>query len=55
MEEGDAEAGLKLLREIRRRDEYVPFDLAEQEIANKEKAEAEGFDFIGQEFEEDEC
>ena len=46
VEEGDAEAGLKLLREIRRRDEYVPLILQSSEIANKEKAEAEGFDFI---------
>ena len=46
VEEGDAEAGLKLLREIRRRDEYVPLILQSSEINNKEKAEAEGFDFI---------
>ena len=46
VEEGDAEAGLKLLREIRRRDEYVPMILQSSEIANKEKAEADGFDFI---------
>ena len=46
VEEGDAEAGLKLLREIRRRDEYVPLILQSSEIHNKEKAEAEGFDFI---------
>ncbi len=46
VEEGDAEAGLKLLREIRRRDEYVPLILQSSEIVNKEKAEAEGFDFI---------
>ncbi|MBQ8154364.1 MAG: phosphoenolpyruvate synthase [Prevotella sp.] len=46
VEEGDAEAGLKLLREIRKRDEYVPLILQSSEIVNKEKAEAEGFDFI---------
>jgi hypothetical protein len=46
VEEGDAEAGLKLLREIRKRDEYVPLILQSSEIQNKEKAEAEGFDFI---------
>ena len=46
VEEGDPEAGLKLLREIRRRDEYVPLILDSSEIANKEKAEAEGFHFI---------
>ncbi|MBP3778916.1 MAG: phosphoenolpyruvate synthase, partial [Prevotella sp.] len=40
------EAGLKLLREIRRRDEYVPLILDSSEIANREKAEAEGFNFI---------
>ena len=46
VEEGDAEAGLKLLREIRRRDEYVPLILQSSEIINKEKAEAEGFRFV---------
>jgi len=46
VEEGDPEAGLKLLREIRRRDEYVPLILDSSEIVNREKAEAEGFHFI---------
>ena len=46
VEEGDAEAGLKLLREIRQRDEYVPLILESSEIANKAKAEAERFHFI---------
>ena len=46
VEEGDAEAGLKLLREIRRRDEYVPLILQSSEIQNKEKAEREKFHFI---------
>jgi len=46
VEEGDPEAGLKLLREIRRRDEYVPLILQSSEIVNKEKAEKEGFRFI---------
>ena len=46
VEEGDAEAGLKLLREIRRRDEYVPLILQSSEIANKEKAAAENFHFV---------
>ena len=46
VEEGDAEAGLKLLREIRRRDEYVPLILQSSEIVNKAKAEAEGFRFV---------
>ncbi len=46
VQEGDAEAGLKLLREIRRRDEYVPLILQSSESENREKAEAEGFDFV---------
>ena len=46
VEEGDPEAGLKLLREIRRRDEYVPLILDSKETANREKAKAEGFHFI---------
>ena len=35
VEEGDPEAGLKLLREIRRRDEYVPLILDSSETLNK--------------------
>ena len=46
VEEGDAEAGLKLLREIRKRDEYVPLILQSSEIENKEKAEKEHFHFV---------
>ena len=46
VEDGDPEAGLKLLREIRRRDEYVPLILDSKETANREKAKAEGFHFI---------
>ncbi len=46
VEEGDAEAGLKLLKEIRRRDEYVPLILQSSETINKAKAEAEGFHFV---------
>ena len=46
VEEGDPEAGLKLLREIRRRDEYVPLILESSEIVNRDKAWAEGFDFL---------
>jgi len=46
VEEGDPEAGLKLLREIRRRDEYVPLILDSSEAVNAEKAKAEGFHFI---------
>jgi len=46
VEEGDPEAGLKLLREIRRRDEYVPLILQSSEIANREKAAQEHFHFV---------
>ena len=46
VEEGDPEAGLKLLREIRRRDEYVPLILDSSEAVNAAKAKAEGFHFI---------
>ncbi len=46
VEEGDPEAGLKLLREIRKRDEYVPLILQSSEIQNKAKAEAEHFHFV---------
>ena len=46
VEEGDPEAGLKLLREIRRRDEYVPLILESKETLNAAKAKAEGFHFI---------
>ena len=46
IEEGDPEAGLKLLREIRRRDEYVPLILQSSEIQNKAKAEQEHFHFV---------
>jgi len=46
VEEGDPEAGLKLLREIRRRDEYVPLILDSSETVNAEKAIGEGFHFI---------
>ncbi len=46
VEEGDPEAGLKLLREIRRRDEYVPLILDSSETVNAERARQEGFHFI---------
>ena len=46
VEEGDPEAGLKLLREIRKRDEFVPLILDSKETVNREKAAAEGFRFI---------
>ncbi|MGN0068168.1 MAG: PEP/pyruvate-binding domain-containing protein [Prevotella sp.] len=42
----DAEAGLKLLRAIRARDEYVPLILESSESENRAKAEAEGFRFV---------
>lgn len=44
--EKDPEAGLKLLREIRKRDEYVPLILQSSETENRAKAEAEHFRFI---------
>ena len=44
--EKDAEAGLKLLREIRRRDEFVPLILQSSETDNRLKAEKEGFRFV---------
>ena len=42
----DAEAGLKLLRAIRRHDEFVPLILQSAEPENRAKAEAEGFRFV---------
>ena len=44
--EKDAEAGLKLLRAIRERNEYVPLIRQSSEYENKAKAEAEHFHFI---------
>lgn len=44
--EMDAEAGLKLLKAIRERDEYVPLILQSSESTNKEKAEANHFSFV---------
>ena len=46
VEEGDPEAGLKLLCEIRRRDEFVPLILQSSETVNRQKAWDAGFDFI---------
>lgn len=43
---GVADAGLRLLREIRKRDEYVPLILQSAESDNAEKARAEGFRFV---------
>ena len=42
----DSEAGLKLLREIRRHDPYLPLILESSESENRAKAEAEGFRFV---------
>ena len=42
----DDEAGLKLMREIRGRDEYVPLIMESSESGNREKCEAEGFLFV---------
>ena len=44
--EKDPEAGLKLLREIRSRDEFVPLILQSSESANRQKAEKEHFRFV---------
>lgn len=43
---GVADAGLRLLHEIRRRDEYVPLILQSAESDNADKARAEGFRFV---------
>lgn len=45
-EEKDPEAGLKLLREIREDNEYIPLILQSSETENRKKAEAERFLFI---------
>ena len=42
----DSEAGLKLLRAIRKQDEYVPLIMESSETENRTKAEAEGFKFV---------
>ena len=42
----DPEAGLKLLRAIRAKDEYVPLIMESSEAENRQKAEAEGFRFV---------
>ena len=44
--EKDSEAGLKLMREIRRNDPYLPLILESSESENRAKAEAEGFRFV---------
>ena len=42
----DSEAGLKLMREIRKNDPYLPLILESSESENRAKAEAEGFRFV---------
>ncbi len=42
----DPEAGLKLLREIRSHDEYIPLILQSSEQENEQKAKQEGFLFV---------
>ena len=42
----DPEAGLKLLRAIRAKDEYVPLIIESSEADNRGRAEAEGFRFV---------
>ena len=42
----DAEAGLKLLRAIRKNDPFLPLIMESSEAENREKAEAEGFRFV---------
>lgn len=44
--EKDPEAGIKLFREIRSRNEYVPLIMESSESSNRAKAEAEGFRFV---------
>lgn len=44
--EKDSEAGLKLMREIRQKDPYLPLILESSESENRAKAEAEGFRFV---------
>ena len=44
--EKDSEAGIKLLRAIHARNEYVPLIMESAESENRERAEAEGFRFV---------
>ena len=44
--EKDPEAGLKLLSEIRKYDEYIPLIMQSAESENREKAEKAGFRFV---------
>ncbi len=42
----DPDAGMKLLRYMRQRDEYLPLIMQSSESSNRTKAEAEGFSFV---------
>ena len=42
----DPEAGFRLLREIRSRDEYVPLIMQSSEVQNRARAQAEGFHYV---------
>ncbi len=42
----DAEAGFKLLKDIRKNDEYVPLIMESSETANKDRAEKEHFHYV---------
>ncbi len=44
--EKDPEAGLKLCREIRKRDEFLPLIIESSETENRKKAESEGFRYV---------
>ncbi len=44
--EKDPEAGLKLLRYIRSKEEFIPLVMESKESVNRAKAEAEGFHFV---------
>lgn len=42
----DPEAGIKLLKSIRKRDEYVPLIMESSESGNRQQAEKQGFRFV---------
>ena len=44
--EKDSDAGLKLLDEIRSRDEYIPLVLQSSESANRQRAKDHGFNYV---------
>ena len=52
--EKDPEAGLKLLSEIRKYDEYIPLIMQSAESENREKAEKAGFRFVDKNSKKDE-